>query len=77
MASARVDLAGPSRQVLADRRLQVVDVVEEHLLDFAGRRFHVAGHGDVDDEERPVAPLTTSSPRRVPWSESAPRRPWP
>ena len=32
------DLARAPREVLAHRRLQVVDVVEEHLLDFAGRR---------------------------------------
>ena len=50
------DLAGAPREVLADGRLQVVDVVEEDLLDFAGRRFDVARQRDVDDEERPVAP---------------------
>ena len=50
------DLAGAPCEVLADRRLQVVDVVEEHLLDFAGRRLHIARHRDVDDEERAVAP---------------------
>ena len=56
IASARATLAGPPRQVLAHGRLQVVDVVEEHLLDLAGRRLDVARHGDVDDEQRPVAP---------------------
>src|SRR5262249_37206864 len=32
------DLAGPARKVLADRRLQIVDVVEEDLLDLSRRR---------------------------------------
>ena len=50
------DLAGAPREVLADGRLQIVDVVEEHLLDLAGRRLDVARHRDVDDEQRPVAP---------------------
>ena len=36
------DLAGAARQVLAHGRLQIVDVVEEHLLDLAGRRLDVA-----------------------------------
>ena len=49
------DLARAAREVFADRRLQVVDVVEEDLLDFTGRRLDVARHGDVDDEERTVA----------------------
>ena len=53
--SAREDLARAAREVFADGRLQVVDVVEEHLLDLAGRRFDVPRHGDVDDEERAVA----------------------
>ena len=37
-------------------RLQIVDVVEEHLIEIADRRLDVARHGDVDDEQRPVAP---------------------
>ena len=49
------DLAGAARQVLPHRRLKVVDVVEEHLLDFAGRRLDVARQRDVDDEERAIA----------------------
>ena len=49
------DLARAAREVFADGRLQVVDVIEEHLLDLAGRRFDVPRHGDVDDEERAVA----------------------
>jgi hypothetical protein len=47
------------RQVLLDDALQVVDVVEEHLLDFADSRIDVARHGDVDDESGAV--------RRWPW----------
>ena len=47
------DLGAAPREVLADDRLQVVDVVEEHLLDFADRRLDVARHRDVDEEQRP------------------------
>src|SRR5262245_24971978 len=50
------DLARAPREVLAHRRLQVVDVVEEDLLDLAGFGLDVARQRDVDDEERPVAP---------------------
>src|SRR5207245_3715959 len=46
--------ARPAREVLANRRLQVVDVVQEYLLDFAGPGVDVARHGDIDDEQRPV-----------------------
>ena len=50
------DFAGAARQVFPHRRLQVVDVVEEDLLDFAGGRLDVARQRDVDDEQRAVAP---------------------
>ena len=50
------ELGAAPRQVLLHDRLQVVDVVEEHLLELADRRLDVARHGDVDDEQRPVAP---------------------
>ena len=56
IANRVLDLGRAPRQVLLDDGLQVVDVVEEHLLDVAHRRLDVARHGDVDDEER-VAPL--------------------
>ena len=60
------DLAGPAREVFADRRLQVVDVVQEDLLDFSGGRLDVARHGDVDDEQRAVAPRPHDRLRRGP-----------
>ena len=41
-----------AREVLLHDRLQIVHVVEEHLLDLADRRLDVARHGEVDDEER-------------------------
>src|ERR1043166_7084948 len=47
-----LDLARATREVLAHRRLQVVDVVEEHLLDLAGRGFHVARQRDRSEERR-------------------------
>ena len=50
------DLGAAPREVLLDDALQVVDVVEEHLLDLAHRRIDVARHGDVDDEQRVGAP---------------------
>ncbi len=43
-------------EILADRRLEIVDVVEEHLFDLAGRGFDVARDGDIDDEQRAAAP---------------------
>ena len=46
------DLPRSSRQVLLHDRLQIVHVVEEHLLDVADRRLDVARHGQVDDEQR-------------------------
>ena len=55
IASARALRSSGARRS-RDDRLQVVDVVEEHLLDLAGRRLDVAGQGDVDDEQRPCAP---------------------
>ena len=48
------DLARAPREVLANRCLQIVDVVQEHLLDLAGRRLDIARNGDIDDEQRPV-----------------------
>ena len=51
-----LDLRAAARQVLLHDRLQVVDVVEEHLLDVADRCLDVARHGDVDDEQR-IAPM--------------------
>ena len=56
IASARVTSLARRARFSRDRRLQIVDVVEEHLLDFAGRRLDVARQRDVDDEQRPVAP---------------------
>ena len=50
-----LDFRRAPREVLLDDRLQVVDVVEEHLLDVADAGFDVARHRDVDDEERVAA----------------------
>ena len=55
IASARSSSLDAPRQVLLDDPLQVVDVVEEDLLELADGRLDVARHGDVDDEERPLA----------------------
>ncbi len=44
-------------QVVLHDLLQVVDVVEEDLLEVAGRGLDVARHRDVDDEQRTVRPL--------------------
>ena len=74
IASARVDLAAAPRQVLLHDRLQVVDVVEEDLVDLAGRRLDVARHGDVDDEQRPAAARPHRRPRRAPREDRFARR---
>ena len=50
------DLAGAPREVFADRRLKVIDVVEKDLLDFARGGLDVARDRDVDDEQRTPAP---------------------
>ena len=51
-----LELPAAPGEVLVDDRPQVVDVVEEHLIEVPDGRLDVARHGDVDDEERPVAP---------------------
>jgi hypothetical protein len=59
--------SAPPREVLLDDALQVVDVVEEHLLDLADGGIDVARDGDVDDEERVLrrCPCAASSWARV------------
>ena len=49
-------LAAAAGEVLADDRLQIVHVVEEHLAEIGDRRLDVARQRDVDDEERPMPP---------------------
>ena len=39
-------------QVVVDDPAQIVNRVEIHILQFAGLRLNVPGHGDVDDEHR-------------------------
>ena len=60
------DLGAAPRQVLLHDALQVVDVVEEHLLDLADGRIDVARHGHVDDEQRLGAPASGDRLRRRP-----------
>ena len=50
-----IDLARAPGEVFVHRELQVVDVIEEHLLDCRGSGLHVARHRDVDDEQRTAA----------------------
>ena len=55
ICSARPTSAVRALEVLPHDRLQVVDVVEKHLLDFAGPRVDVARHRNVDEKQRPHA----------------------
>ena len=66
IASALASSVERARQVLADDRLQVVDVVEEHLVQIADRRLDVARQRDVDDEQRSICAAAASPPRRRP-----------
>ena len=52
------DFRTAARQVLLHDRLQIVDVVEEHLFDVADRCFDVARHRDIDHEEW-ISPVAT------------------
>ena len=75
IASARSSSAAAPGEVLVDDRPQVVDVVEEHLVEVPDGRLDVARHGDVDDEERPVAPRPHGllDARAIPARDPAPR----
>ena len=57
------DFGAALLQVLLHDRLQVVDVVEEHLLDLGGVGLDVARHRDVDEKQRPRAAVPAWPPR--------------
>ena len=48
-------LALPVGDVRADHLLQVVDVVDEDAVQLVHLGIHVARHGNIDEEHRPVA----------------------
>ena len=55
--SRGLDSARPLRLRVRNDLLEIVDVVEIDVFDLPHRRLNVARHGDVDDEDRPIAPL--------------------
>ena len=50
----RRDVGLADREVVGDRRLEVVDVAQRDARELAAARVDVARHGDVDQEQRPA-----------------------
>ena len=50
-----------------DHTVQIVDVVQEHVVEVIHLRFDIARHRDVDQEHRPVLAPSDDRLASVPW----------